>query len=197
MKHLQIYESFTRLSFPVEDNQKIKAGVADLFDKFPQLARIGTPEQYSQYLDTIFPYSKVKDIVYHSSPSKFTRFKDPASSGLSHIWFSEEPLDSQFGPNVYAVVLNLQNPLVQDNPNYSKELRSFESPLNPDWVNNYDKTGELPRFKYDGTIRSSSVDSGRSITVRNPDQIHILGSTEDIEGFIQYNMEYINQNISR
>jgi hypothetical protein len=95
-------------------------------------------------------------------------------------------LDDQFGPNVYAVVVNLQNPLVQGDPDYNRELRSFESPLNPNWVNNYDKTGELPKFKHDGTIRSSSVDSGRSITVRNPIQIHILGSVEDIEGFIQY-----------
>jgi hypothetical protein len=186
MKHLQIYESFTGRSLSVEDDPRIKNGVDSLFEKFPRLARIGTPAQYSQYLDTIFPNSKVKDILYHSSPSKFTRFKDPASSGLSHIWFSEEPLDSQFGSNVYPVVVNLQNPLMQNHPDYNKGLRSFESPLNPDWVNNYDKTGELPRFKYDGTIRSCSVDSGRSITVRNPSQIHILGSAEDIEGFIQY-----------
>jgi len=39
---------------------------------------------------------------------------------------------------------------------------------------------------YDGTIRSSRVDGGKSITVRNPEQIHILGSKEDIEGFTQY-----------
>jgi hypothetical protein len=135
MKHLQIYESFPGRPLPVEDDPKIKDGVDSLFEKFPQLARVGTPAQYSQYLDTIFPNSKVKDILYHSSPSKFTRFKDPASSGLSHIWFSEEPLDSQFGSNVYPVIVNLQNPLMQNHPDYNKGLRSFESPLNPDWVN--------------------------------------------------------------
>jgi hypothetical protein len=53
-------------------------------------------------------------------------------------------------------------------------------------VNNYHKTGELPKFKYDGTIRSSSVDSGKSITVRNPNQIHILGDNEDIKRFSQF-----------
>jgi len=62
----------------------------------------------------------------------------------------------------------------------------FEAPLNPNWINNYHRTGELPKFKYDGTIRSSRVDGGKSITVRNPEQIHILGSKEDIEGFTQY-----------
>ena len=167
-------------------NSKIKEGVDSLFNKFPELADIGTPEQYSQYLDTIFPNSKIKDIIYHSSPSKFTKFKNPSSSGLSHIWFSEKPLNYQFGSNIYSVIVNLQNPLIQSNQDYDKELSSFESPLNPDWINNYHETGELPKFKYDGTIRSSKVDSGKSITIRNPDQIHILGSKEDIDRFTQF-----------
>ena len=69
---------------------------------------------------------------------------------------------------------------MEDSPEYNKELKFFESPLNPNWINNHHKTGELPKFKYDGTIRSSRVDGGKSITVRNPEQIHILGSKEDI-----------------
>ena len=153
-----------------------------MFKQHSELENFGTKQEYSQYLDTIFPNSKIKDIVYHSSESKFTKFKDPSSSGLSHIWFSEKPLNSQFGSNIYFVILNLQNPLTEDNPDYVKELKFFEAPLNPNWVN----TEELPRFKYDGTIRSSRVDGGKSITVRKPEQVHILGSKEDIEGFIQY-----------
>lgn len=167
-------------------SSEIKNGVDSVFNEYPELANIGTKEEYSQYLDTIFPNSQIKDIVYHASPSKFTKFNDPSGSGFSHIWFSEKPLSSQFGSNIYHVLVNLQNPLVQGNPNYDKELRYFEAPLNPDWVSNYHKTGELPKFKYDGTIRSSSVDQGKSITVRNPDQVHILGSKEDIEKFSQF-----------
>ena len=37
-------------------------------------------QQYSQYLDTIFPDSKVKDIVYHGSHTKFDKF-DKSLSG--------------------------------------------------------------------------------------------------------------------
>ena len=47
-----------------------KPGVEELFNSNPELASIGTPEQYSQYLDSIFPDSEVKDIVYHGSPIK-------------------------------------------------------------------------------------------------------------------------------
>jgi hypothetical protein len=167
-------------------NMGTKYGVDSLFEQHPELETIGTKQEYSQYLDTIFPNSKLKDIVYHSSESEFTKFKDPSSSGLSHIWFSEKPLSNQFGSNIYSVILNLQNPLTEDNPNYTKELKFFEAPLNPNWANNYHNTGELPRFKYDGTIRSSRVDGGKSITVRKPEQVHLLGSKEDIDRFTQY-----------
>jgi hypothetical protein len=172
--------------FDENPDMGIKDGVDSLFKEYPELSNIGTKQEYSQYLNTIFPNSKMKNIVYHTSQNKFTKFKDPSSSGLSHIWFSEKPLSDQFGTNIYSVLLNLQNPLIEENPDYNKELKFFETPLNPNWINNYNNTGELPRFKYDGTIRSSRVDGGKSITVRKPEQIHTLGSKEDIEKFIQY-----------
>jgi hypothetical protein len=163
-----------------------KEGIDFVFEQNPELAQIGTKEQYSEYLDTIFPESKIKDIVYHASPNKFPEFKDPRSSGLSHIWFSEKPLKYEFGENIYSVLLNIKKPLSEFDSNYREEINSYESPINPDWVNNYHITGELPQFKYDGTIRASRVDEGKSITARNPEQIHILGSKQDIEGFNKF-----------
>ncbi|OGI65921.1 hypothetical protein A2914_01345 [Candidatus Nomurabacteria bacterium RIFCSPLOWO2_01_FULL_41_21] len=174
-------EDGERVIKPLEN--KVKEGVDFVFEQNPELAQIGTKEQYSEYLDTIFPESKIKDIVYHASPNKFPEFKNPNSSGLSHIWFSEKALKYEFGENVYSVLLNIENPLSEWDHNYREEINNYESPTNPDWVNNYHTTGELPQFKYDGTIRSSRVDDGKSITARNPKQIHILGSEQDIEGF--------------
>jgi len=52
----------------------IKPGVQELFDINPELASVGTPEQYSAYLDSIFPESKVKDVVYHGTNKKFDKF---------------------------------------------------------------------------------------------------------------------------
>lgn len=164
----------------------IKEGIDFVFEQHLELADIGTKEQYSAYLEQIFPDSKVRDIVYHTSPNEFAEFKDPYSSGLSHIWFSEKPLKYQFGEHVYSVLLNIKNPLTEFDSNYREEINSYESPLNPDWVNNYSITGELPQFKYDGTIRSSRVDEGKSITARNPEQIHILGSESDKQKFKEF-----------
>ena len=38
-----------------------KDGVDSLFKEYPELANIGTKREYSQYLDTIFPNSKIKE----------------------------------------------------------------------------------------------------------------------------------------
>jgi hypothetical protein len=51
----------------VETNQEqveIKEGVDYVFEQNPELSSIGTQQEYSQYLDSIFPDSKVKEIVY-------------------------------------------------------------------------------------------------------------------------------------
>lgn len=176
--------------FPnIENNSEklpIKEGVDFVFEQHPELSEIGTKEQYSEYLDSIFPESEVKDIVYHASPNIFTEFKNPHSSGFSHIWFSEKPLKYQFGEYVYAVLLDIKNPLSESDSHYREELNTYESPVNPSWVDNYAITGELPQFKYDGTIRSSRVDEGKSITVRNPDQVYILGSESDRKKFKEF-----------
>ena len=44
------------------ENKGIKPGVSEFFESNPELASIGSTEQYSQYLDTIFPDSKVEEI---------------------------------------------------------------------------------------------------------------------------------------
>ena len=55
----------TEYSFNETQEQGVKEGVEEIFEFTPELDTIGTQEQYSQYLDSIFPDSKVKDIVYH------------------------------------------------------------------------------------------------------------------------------------
>lgn len=47
-----------------KDNKNIdtKKGVSEVFEQNPELNDIGTQEQYSQYLDTIFPDSKVVEM---------------------------------------------------------------------------------------------------------------------------------------
>jgi hypothetical protein len=78
----------TEYSFNENVEQGVKEGVEELFNTNPELSTIGTQEQYSQYLDTIFPDSKVKDIVYHGSDKKFDVF-NKSLSGLKTGWGSK------------------------------------------------------------------------------------------------------------
>jgi len=68
----------------VEERVSVKLGVAEIFESNPELATIGTLELYSQYLDTIFPNSKEKDIFYHGLPfieNKDDFFRDSEDDG--------------------------------------------------------------------------------------------------------------------
>ena len=69
--------------------------IDSVFKDFPELASIGTKAQYIQYLSTIFPNSKVKDIVYHGSTDNPTNKK----SRELGIFFT----DDKNAANIYAV----------------------------------------------------------------------------------------------
>ena len=59
-----------------ESGSYIKPGVPELFESYPELAQIGTAEQYSQWLDSgVFPDRQVKDILYHGTDKEFDDFK--------------------------------------------------------------------------------------------------------------------------
>ena len=66
-----------------------------VFQQAPELENIGTKIQYLQYLSTIFPNSKVKDIVYHGNTGNQTNRK---SKELG-IFFT----DDKNAANIYAV----------------------------------------------------------------------------------------------
>jgi hypothetical protein len=157
---------------------KIKTGVDFIYKHHPELTNIGTPEQYSQYLETIFPNSKVKEIVYHSSPNKIEKFRE----SYFGIYFAYSPIThGGYGSIVNAALLNIKNPLTLPKNKeewlaYDKEYRAYM---------NYTTDAEGYRsFKYDGSIERSSVtNNGLQVRVRDPEQIHILGSKEDVEGF--------------
>ena len=55
----------------------VKPGVQELFDSNPELVNVGTPQQYSQYLDSIFPNSKVKGLVYRGSENGIEQETNP------------------------------------------------------------------------------------------------------------------------
>jgi len=47
--------------------RRLRIGVDYIFEQNPEISKIGTKEQYLKYLETIFPDSLAKDIVYHGT----------------------------------------------------------------------------------------------------------------------------------
>ena len=152
-----------------------------VFNAIPKLATIGTQEQYSKYLDTIFPDSQYKDIVYHgtASPEKIEKFR----AQKDRIYFSDDVTAaryaswddfnrSQYDPEsptklqVIPAVIRLTNPVLLDNVNFRETETNKEG---------------------DGIIGTNIADplggTENQIVVRTPEQTHILGTQEDIEGF--------------
>ena len=52
-----------------KSQERLKA-IQEVFNSNPELSKVGNVFSYAIYLDTIFPDSKVKDIVYHGSLNK-------------------------------------------------------------------------------------------------------------------------------
>ena len=64
------------------------SGINFLYQQYPELTNVGTQEQYSQYLDTIFPNSKIREILYHRSSQNFDAFdKSKAKSQTKRFYF--------------------------------------------------------------------------------------------------------------
>jgi len=131
-----------------------------------------TPQQkqqalqvYSQYLDTIFPDSKVKDIVYHGtrefSPSgvrkpefevfdkSYIGYGQGTRDGLKGFYFGTKNIAEKVGNRIKIAILDIQD--INDN-----------------------------------TVRKNTEDFGERgdvFVVFEPEQIHILGSKQDIEEF--------------
>lgn len=208
--------------FNQRENQ-IKTGVKELFNQYRELASIGTLEQYSAYLDTIFPDSKVKDIVYHygyiPKNNNFIHFGSKKAA-LTRKLYAEEK-----GKSLYLSIINIKNPLfkrdsgdesparfIKDIQNAGFETginQDYDVPKGDDWFkvkNNYPNKStfngkEIPDIndkkivenkllnsKFDGFvyINTGEGTNDESFVVFRPEQVHILGSKQDIEGFREF-----------
>ena len=78
----EFFSWFGDWSFQSQDiDQQTKDQVSLIFKRIPQLSKIGTEEQYAQYIQTIFPNSQDKSIYWHGSDSDFSKGFKSAKRG--------------------------------------------------------------------------------------------------------------------
>ena len=170
-------------------------GVNFVFEQNPELQKIGTKEQYSKYLENIFPKSKVKNIVYHGGTlTESDRGKDSFTGELggahglyftgsksrakSYIKADRNKKDYIARSNLHAAILNIENPL--DKKIWSK------------WEFGLDRIGDkeleiIRNHNADGLIEkdflSRFTQYNTQYVVLDMDQAHVLGSSQDAEKF--------------
>jgi hypothetical protein len=160
----------------VKQTVKLKSGVDFVFEQNTELSSIGTQEEYSQYLESIFPNSKRKEIFYHGtfdSSNKETYFREGIEETDLRTWnffYNDLPSALNIGMNPYAVMLD-----------FSADINSTEG----------EYKSVLTNQTSDSAIIYESNATSDEYVVKNRSQIHILGSQNDIEGF----RNFVNANL--
>jgi len=205
----------------------LKEGVDFTFEQNPKLASIGSKEQYSQYLDTIFPNSKVKNIVYHGSGegqksvpllkikygNKLKGFSEEGASnykkrtghrGANKVGFYFSPSPERkfrvthevfsdfhwhgagnYGKHIYPVLINFINPANSDLAlSLTEEMRDE---LKRKGYDSVVATSDIPAIGSNQLIKDKiDFDSVVEYGAFEPEQIHMLGSEQDMNKFKEF-----------
>lgn len=176
-------------NFPtIADISTVKSGVTEVFSSNPELSNIGNQQQYSQYLDTIFPNSKVKDIVYHFgnvSTNNFDKNFAEVDSAINKKGF-------QFATSIRTLlqygIKGINDYLEKGDFNIKKMIddKKLQSAiLNTDNPFIDKNLGGRLENTNDAYARLDYNNNGKYI-VFEPEQIHILGSKQDVKAFKEF-----------
>jgi len=185
--------------------KEYKEGVDFVFEQNPELAKLGTKEDYSKYLKTIFPESKVKNIVYHGTTKSFEEFdKDKLGTSTKNI---TNTLGFYFVPNKKVADIFIKGKKFSMKERklkatYPKGAKTYGAILNirkpelieGDVFQKYAEQNKLPPLKSIGdsiiiTPQTNNIlpeFSVKNYAVLEPSQIHLLGSKKDIKEFGKY-----------
>jgi hypothetical protein len=149
-----------------------KEGLVDLTGnspKFNDKQKQQAIQQYSAYLDTIFPDSKVKDIVYRGGNlgSKQPQDVEAFTTNKSYAEYRA----GQNNTNVYPAVLNIKDSELIE----KKETRTLSLDRDDFQYEDYGFTDNKDQTKQLGNF----------YTVKENNR-HILGNKQDIEGFKKF-----------
>lgn len=155
-----------------KSQERLKA-IQEVFNSNSELSKVGDVFSYAIYLDTIFPDSKVKDIVYHGN-------KETLNKQFSFVTktkpYAERYDEKQEGVN--SLLINVQN-IKDADVMFADKITALT------YSNDKEIQQKLKKQGFD------SINSYKEIVVFEPEQIHILSSKQDIEGF----KEFVNKNI--
>ena len=154
---------------------QIKEGVDYVFEQNPELEKIGTKEQYSEYLDTVFPKSSIKDILYHGALERRDQWRKNQHFGTLEAAKSRTEFIKQVTTKfqtkeiIFPVLINLLN-----------VKRVHDADYNWEPVINLANQEKFDGLVYENNNQGKNADS---YLVFDPERIYLLGSETDMERF--------------
>ena len=179
--------------------------VLESYNKVPVNKDIGTAYDYLDFLDNIYPNSKLNATFYHGGPKGITQFKSAKELGSTNkginsgtkdygIYLADDKSLAQYYANthkkanryLYNIRVNVQNPMRYETNSFymdkfagSKDLRFTPAQITQKW---YDR---LNLKNYDGiyhTKSKSSFEDGELVML-DGNNIHIMGTPEESQMF--------------
>ena len=177
-----------------------KEGLDKVFELNPELAEIGTPEEYAMYLTTVFSETQFDDILFSSS----NRIGGIGSNYLT----PDLEYSKKYGSVNKAFIVNLKNPHQAKEFGINRATVSILKEENPNadgfigWEGNNIRQDEIGMLEMQGYSRKDAIkeiskvprSSGtRTVYVNDRLQKHELGSKKDIQGFKDFASNQSNQ----
>ena len=199
------------LQLQTDTENQAASKIKDVYTSNTELSKIGTQKDYSNYVQSIFPDSKVKNVVYHSSNIDFDVFDknkissrkegapkggDVGAFGRGIYFTPNSDYSKSYGKNLKSVVLDIKNPKIILNNEANDKL--YQNKSIKDLWGDYDsviyKVTDWKAVSESGVHSSieefNSIGLGKNnkpevvdIAVDDINKIHILGSNQDVQDF--------------
>lgn len=171
--------------------QKSAPAINKVFEVNPELTNIGSRQQYLDYLDTVFPDSQVKDIVYHGSETKkptdifvetFIGKNNKLLGAGKGFYFTKDVNYSKVYGETTSSLIDIKNPTDFNSNDFDtvQELEAAAKGLSDKGDGVIDSR---ENFYYPKGEENVKLSSSPDYIVFKPEQIHILGSKQDVAGF--------------
>jgi len=161
---------------------------SSIFEMNPQLAEVGTEEQYVNYLNSIFPESKIRTIGNKGVPENFIE-EDKPSFYTFDMEAAKYYSSLREGTKVISAIFDFQKPLIvnAENPSPIAIVEANGNTIGT--FNDKDINEKIQLAGYDGLILNRKFGApmeGWEVLSFSKDSRHILGTNEDVEKFKEF-----------
>ncbi len=144
------------------------------------LKQAGTFEQYEAYVNSIFPDSKIKDVLWHGTDEEFEKY-DASKTGANFQFSKGIHFDRDAGKAGYwgrrtmPAVINAQDVFV------------VEDAGDLEFARDRYRSGRMLGMRFDTVVSNFQTETGgQYVSVAEPEQVHFLGTPSDVNDFRQF-----------